>query len=162
MDPPGNAGEGELTTHRGSPHFRVHEVYNLPFEDDGTERWDHYGEYISGQPNNNFHYRQHQLVPLLSYSFPNGTKYRTVPFGDPTLNSMDTPVCHGTSGSRVFAGDSNILLGPVISPGNGSQISNRLCDRFNSLQPSVDNTRYIRGAITAAFVNGSPEVLANR
>jgi hypothetical protein len=139
-----------------------HEVYNLPVEDDGTERWQHYGRYISGQPNNNFHYRPHQLVPLLSYWFPDGTKYKTVPFNGATLNSMDTPVCHGTSGSGVFAGDSNVLLGPAISAGNHSQIGNRLCDRFNALQPGGDNTRYIRGAITAAFVTGSPEVLANR
>jgi hypothetical protein len=138
-----------------------HEVYNLPIENDGTERWTHYGQKTTVLSDNWHYTRKHQLLPLLSLQFPNGTRYRTTQMNHATLNGVDAPACHGTSGSGVFAGDTNVLLGPVIAPGAASQIQGRLCERFDVAQPGAENTRYIRGAITAAFVAGAGEIASD-
>jgi hypothetical protein len=137
-----------------------HEVYNLPTEDDGTDRWHNYGKYLGKtQANQNWHYtREHQLLPLVSIFYPNGTPYSTVPSLRAVLNDMDTPICHGTSGSGVFIFGTNILLGPAISAGSNSQISDRLCEPADRAVPGTSLTTYVRGAITDAFVRNSPEV----
>lgn len=137
-----------------------HELYLLPTEDDGTERWSKYGKY-GGETvaNQNWHYtREHQVLPLLSHQHPTGELYRTVPTTRTMLNETDTPICHGTSGSGVFISGTNYLLGPTNSQGRQSQIAGRLCEPADRAVPGASKATYIRAAITNAFVRNSPEV----
>jgi hypothetical protein len=146
-----------------------HELYGLPVTDDGTERWTHYGQLTKGEWNNNWHYqRYHQLLPLRSYRHASsGPLYRVVKPGaqenEPsTMNAIDAPGCHGTSGSGVFFGTSNVLLGPVLAHAPAASASGKLCDDFNVAQPGTRRLYYVRAALTDSFVNGSPEVLVDR
>lgn len=140
-----------------------HEVYDLPTEPDGTNRWAQYGAYRGRQyANQNWHYtREHQLLPLASLTWPNGTYYSSIPSSDPTLNTTDTPACHGTSGSGVFIYGTNYFLGPVSTVGSDSQSNGRLCERFNAVGPGQRLSTYVRGVLTNAFVRNSPEVVAD-
>ncbi len=103
---------------------------NAPARD--HDRWAHYALYTPDERAQNYHYtRKHQLLPLVSRSWPDGTPYRItaarqslVPFGD-KLTLLDTPVCHGTSGAGVFVADTGQYLGP-IAVGDGT-IAGRLC-----------------------------------
>ena len=137
-----------------------HEIYNLPVSDDGTDRWRNYGAYGgTGTENLNWHYtREHQLLPLVSDHSPSGDLYRTVAFDGGILNTIDAPICHGTSGSGVFISGTNIFLGPAVSAGNQSEINGKLCEPVASASPGESLATYVSGTVTASFVRGSPEV----
>jgi len=139
-----------------------HELYAMPTEDDGSDRWAHYGALTTGQESQNWHYLyDHQLLPLLSFSFDDGTQYHTLTSTHATRNTTTAPACHGTSGSGVFLNGANIFLGPVITAGADSQASGRLCDRFDAVGTQQRLASYIRGTITNAFVRNSPEVVGD-
>ena len=141
-----------------------HELYNLPIEPDGTNRWAQYGAYGgTSTANQNWHYlREHQLLPLLSRSWADGTLYRSIMSNALETNATDVPVCHGTSGSGVFISGTDILLGPLVTAGGNSQSGGRLCERFDRVLPGQWLSNYIRGVHTDAFVRGSLELSTDR
>jgi hypothetical protein len=145
-----------------------HEVYSLPGRADGSQGWLHYGKYDTSNPGDNWHYQiKHQLLPLFSSKFPNGAQQHSIPRDiqvHPTTNSIDTPGCHGTSGSGVFVDGLNILLGPVVTVGSAAsaRASGQLCDVFDDAQPGQRNLNYIRAEVTDRFVRNSPEVASTR
>jgi hypothetical protein len=147
-----------------------HELYDLPIEPgppSPPDRWEHYGQ--RAPENQNFHYTKwHQVIPLVSIAHPEvvnqqAQHLRVVGANGQFPNEMvsNAPACHGTSGSGVFAHDTNVFLGPLVhaDPQGNSQLSDRLCDRFNSGQSaSLGRSSYINARTTAAFVRGAPEV----
>jgi hypothetical protein len=147
-----------------------HELYELPIEPgppSPPDRWEHYGR--KAPENENFHYTKwHQVIPLISFVHPvliNGQAQHLRVIGAngnfPNEMVSNAPACHGTSGGGVFAHNTNVFLGPVVHPdpqGN-AQLSDRLCDRFNSGQSAdLGRSSYINAKTTAAFVRGAPEV----
>jgi hypothetical protein len=145
--------------------FWFHEVYSLPGTDDGSQGWLHYGKYDVGAPGQNWHYQiRHQLLPLFSSKFPDGSQQHSRPRTDTTTNSIDTPGCHGTSGSGVFVSGFNILLGPVVTVGTSAsaRASGKLCDVFDEARPGERNLNYVKAVLTDKFVRSSPEVASTR
>jgi hypothetical protein len=139
-----------------------HELYAMPTEDDGSDRWAHYGALAVGQESQNWHYtRDHQLLPLFSFAFDDGTQFQSLGSTHATRNTTTAPACHGTSGSGVFINGLNIFLGPVITAGADSQARGRLCDRMDVVGTQQRLSTYIRGTITNAFVRNSPEVVGD-
>lgn len=165
----GLAPDADNTVSLNSNVFWFHEVYSLPGTPDNgqdqTQGWIHYGKYLTASPGENWHYQtRHQLLPLLSSKFPDGTMQRTIKRTDATTNSVDTPGCHGTSGSGVFVNGLNILLGPVVTVGTAAdaRASGKLCDVFSGAVPGQRNLNYIKAGLTDKFVRASPEVAATR
>lgn len=135
-----------------------HEVYDLPIEEEQTDYWTHYG--LKRAYKDNWHYqKKHQLLPLLSAGSPAGGTYLSNGLrGD--LVTIDTPGCHGTSGSGVFLDGFNLLLG-VVSTFGPDVPPGVLCDRTD-LPSGGDHMRYVRARDTAAFVKNATEVYQDR
>jgi hypothetical protein len=156
-----------------------HEIYDLPVNDDGTERWTHYGlaPPKEVQPDGtritlgdqNFHYNYfHQLFPLntigrnvadLSSGFPTVMTIPAQIRRHDTANKVswgDLQVCHGTSGSGVFRAGTNVLLGPLIF-GEGA----RLCQPSTQAN-ATGNSAHTSASFTNSFVVNSPEIAADR
>ena len=132
-----------------------HEVYAVPHDERRPDFFDHYVR-SSDDRAENYHYfgegpdgrERHQLLPLVSSDFPDGTPHRKR--GASGTFETDLWGCQGTSGSGVLqpsrgrAGRFE-LLGPVTS-GN-SELVEYLCNHVPSLdgeerEPGSPGLRY--------------------
>lgn len=139
-----------------------HEVLNLatdastpyaPYQPNFN--WYHYGKYTNPKTDN-YHYWHHtppdtdrQLLPLLSRQQPNGVRYHGNGHTGTTTTKSTVPVCHGTSGSGVFAGGTDNFLGVVALFGPNFS-GEPLCD---SIGTSSEATRmeYTQATWARAF-----------
>ena len=136
--------------------YWCHEVLDLPTTDDSSEYWDHYGFLDTANRDENWHYSddagypssEHQLLPIHSDTFPDGTQYEALGRSGSEF-SVDAPGCFGTSGSGVFIG--NRLVGVVASSGVDSLIGSQLCDAMDAAQPGEDRLRAVHSTITYDF-----------
>lgn len=127
--------------------YWFHEVADLTITSSSSQYWVHYG-YLDSQDDNWHYTERHQLVPLLSKSFPDGTLYSAFSRSGTTFG-IDTPVCHGASGSGVFEQGTNWFLGPAAT-GQGS-IANRLCHAMNTDAPGTARTGIVHSGLTSQF-----------
>ena len=122
----GNPGTRQVET------WWFHEILFLATQPGGgqpgpTDSWEHYGMY-SADPNLNplsinYHYThaivQNFLLPVRSSTWPNGTPYRQIQHETGNIETrMDTPICHGTSGSGVMDRGTSGLFGIVSNFAN--------------------------------------------
>jgi hypothetical protein len=124
-----------------------HEVVNLnfgtaaPYQPAGNE--EHYFKYadsVVGR-SNNYHYRndqgEHQPLPLVSWRNVNNVQYSSTK-KEALYTKGNVPICHGTSGSGVFAapvaGNWNDtdprVLGPAIH--GDDFLKTHLCENMNN------------------------------
>lgn len=109
-----------------------HEVLNLATSDaDPYEpympnfNWYYYGAYPQNKDlTQNYHYwhaavdTDRQLLPLVSKHTSINTPYKALAVETQYIVDTNIPVCHGTSGSGVFAAGVNEFLGVVAEFGN--------------------------------------------
>lgn len=121
------------TSDSGTQNVEVwwfHEIVNMRATETGdttgpSDGWTHYGSYDGTAANKliNWHYMRsqngtgpmHQLLPLFSGTWPDGTPYKAVGHNTtdaPTTTMANIPACHGTSGSGVFPRGDSAYLGP--------------------------------------------------
>lgn len=115
-----------------------HEVVNMrtsPNEAIGpSDGWTHYGNFDASTVDAaaalrqiNWHYKRasnnkdHQLIPLFSGTWPDGTPYKAMG-NDQTLTLTNMPICHGTSGSGIFPRGDSAYLGPADLGSTNSRI----------------------------------------
>jgi hypothetical protein len=130
--------------------FWFHEVADLTTTPSNSQYWIHYGKLDINAREENWHYAERQqLLPLVSESYKDGTPYRAF-LRNGTQFNVETPVCHGASGSGVFERGTNIFLGPAVT-GWGS-IVGRLCHDMNiSSGNSTPGTGIIHSGLTSQF-----------
>jgi len=147
-----------------------HEVLNLattanmPYEPYMPNfNWDHYGKY--GAENQNYHYwhsaadTDRQLLPLISKHTATNALYKAT--AEETMYIMDTniPVCHGTSGSGVFAAGVNEFMGIVAEFGTAFT-GGVLCETMTAA--STGNGMGYTQHNWARYFESMPEVTADR
>lgn len=119
-----------------------HEVVNLSTDGNDYQyqpsgNADHYMYLNTGGILNNYHYwhssadTDHQVLPLRSKWAIGGDRYSALKSSG-AYTDTTVPGCHGTSGSGVFAADSDDFLGNVVHGGWWS--ADYLCS------PDLDNT----------------------
>lgn len=101
----------------------------------------------------------HQVLPLRSLTWADGTKYKITGSkqGFPHELFTDTPVCHGTSGSGMLLWGHTAVLGPTVSSG---ELGSRLCHYPGEMLPGNKYSSFIKPAYTRKFE--LPEVLNDR
>jgi len=145
-----------------------HEVVNLnfgtaaPYQPVGNE--EHYFNSVATAAghSNNYHYRndqgEHQPLPLVSWRNVNNAQYFSTGKGT-TYTTANAPICHGTSGSGVFAapvaGNWNDpdprVLGPAIH--GDLFLNSHLCENMNNATSAsfdyvnVENTQKIEAMV---------------
>jgi len=139
-------------------------AYTMPYAPNFN--WEHYGHYEGpGTEGSNFHYTQtsserQQLFPLRSTHSKQNVLYRSS--GTPSSSTnTNVPVCHGTSGSGVFRGTADELLG-VVNTGT-SQVGtdyNVLCSDMDAVI-GTSSMQYSSRPYTAIF-GGLTEVTTER
>lgn len=158
-DRPSSAAWADVTSANDKPGQSIdvhwyHELLNMPMDasdpNGPADGFEHYTAYNPPQNNphparrNNFHYShgdQHQMIPLVSSTFPSGTPYKVLNTWSET-SSTNAYGCHGTSGSGVFFRNSVAFLGPVTT--GGSPIAGRLCNDPSKMGENVVSFNYIR------------------
>jgi len=138
--------------------------YTMPYSPDFN--WGHYGHYNGeGTESTNFHYTQNvfgerlQLFPLRSTHSKQNVLYRSSGALTGLTTNTNVPVCHGTSGSGVFRGTADELLGVVDTGGLAVGTDyNVLCSDMNAVIGS-SSMQYSSRQYTAIF-GSLPEVTA--
>lgn len=146
----------------GIANFWLHEVHDMPIVA-SDDRFDHYTVWDPADKGRNFHYHGspiNQMLPLRSLPWPTGAPRRRLGRIGTEIRT-DIPVCHGTSGSGVFAPTElgrHAYLGPM-SAARG--VGDRLCNHglYGADPVDVEISRFIRPDLVQDALPADPALL---